>query len=56
MTTLDFIVNMFAGESGNSLVESLIVSTVIGLEFNIPSGSTSPCQQGLFIKGFTMSL
>ena len=40
MTTLDFIVRMFAGESGNLLVESLIVSTVRGLEFNIPSVST----------------
>ena len=40
MTTLDFKVRMFAGESGNSLEESLIISTVRGLEFNIPSVST----------------
>ena len=40
MTTLDFIVRMFAGESGNLLVGSLIVSTVRGLELNIPSVST----------------
>ena len=39
MTTLDFIVRMFAGESSNLLVGSLIVSTVRGLEFNIPSVS-----------------
>ena len=39
MTTLDFKLRMFAGESGNSLVGSLIVSTVKGLEFNIPSVS-----------------
>ena len=39
MTTLDFVLRMFAGESGNLLVGSLIVSTVRGLEFNIPSVS-----------------
>ena len=40
MTTLDFIVRMFAGESGNLLVGSLIVPTVRGLGFYIPSVST----------------
>ena len=40
MATLEFILRMLAGESGNSLVGSLIVSTVRGLEFNIPSVST----------------
>ena len=40
MTTLDFIVKIFTDESGNLLVGSLIVSTVRGLEFNIPSVST----------------
>ena len=39
MTTLDFVLRMFAGEIGNLLVGSLIVSTVRGLEFNIPSVS-----------------
>ena len=40
MTILDFIVRIFfAGESGNSLAGSLIVSTVRDLDFNIPSVS-----------------
>ena len=53
MTTFDFIVEMFAGETANSLVGSLIVSIVRGLEFNIPSVSTisiNPC--GLQQVGF----
>ena len=35
--TLDFMVNMFDGESEISLVGLLMVSVVRGLEFKIPS-------------------
>ena len=40
MTTLDFIMRMFAGESVNLLVRSLIVFMMRCLEFNIPSVSS----------------
>ena len=52
MMTFDFIVKMFAGESGNSLVGSLIVSTVRGLEFNIPSVSTISVNNDFSSKAF----
>ena len=56
MTTLDFIVRMFASESGNLLVGSLIVSTVRGPEFNIPSASTISVSKESLSKVLTMSL
>ena len=40
-TTLDFMVNMFDGESGISLAELLMVSVVRGLDFKIASVSVT---------------
>ena len=56
MTILDFMVRIFAGESGNSLVGSLIVSTERYLEFNISSVSTISVSKDSWSKVFTMSL